>query len=87
MPIRIVVVDKASVPVVLCEVCQQRIDSAKDGNVDWRAVDTSEPQFTHKGCSAAFRNGQSYVHKSMELIAFVEGLASLLPPAPKKERQ
>ena len=30
-------------------------------------------------CSDAFRNGQAYVHKSMELIAFAEGLASLLP--------
>jgi hypothetical protein len=79
MPIRIVTCNKVSAPVVLCEVCKERINSVQDGNVDWRAIDISEPKFTHKGCSSTFRNDQPYVHESMQLAAFIVGLASMLP--------
>jgi hypothetical protein len=48
-------------PVVYCDVCQERITDAKDGNVQWMITDTdgqvrdrAEIYFTHKRCCHAF---------------------------------
>ncbi len=81
MPIRIIVRNNdRSVPVVFCDHCEQEITQARDGNVDWRAIDIAEPRFTHKGCSDAFRTARSYVHQSMELVSFLERLTRLSQP-------
>ena len=77
MPIRVIVRNgDRKVPIIVCEHCVNEIERAADGDVHWRAIDISEPLFTHKGCSAEYRRGLPHVHLSTELSEFLERLAT-----------
>jgi len=56
--IRIVNEDGLFVPVVICDVCKQRIEKAKDGNYLWDGNDSKQGSllmFEHKRCHHAGR--------------------------------
>jgi hypothetical protein len=65
-----VTTDHRTAPCVFCDHCQQRIQTAGDGNAEWEAVQKADILFTHKHCTDAFRVAHMQVTKSMELTYF-----------------
>ena len=79
MPMRMISDANGSVAAVFCDHCQQRIDTADEGNVEWRSLDVAEVEFTHKQCSDAFRSQKGdLTYHSMELSVFPLRLAYAL---------
>lgn len=64
-------------PVVICDHCGQRIESARDGNVEWQVDAEGRPTaggaifFTHKDCCRAFETAARNRWYTQELSAFL----------------
>ena len=59
MPIVMKLKDERSCPTVVCDVCHQEIENAKDGNAQWMMGEEGQGDgatlsFTHKRCCHAF---------------------------------
>jgi hypothetical protein len=75
-------------PVVVCDHCGERIESACDGNNEWRQDDPT-PRFIHKHCSNAFEDshGGRAAWLSGELRVFCIYLADNLNLDDKQARR
>lgn len=71
--IKIVVNDKGQhAPQVFCDHCGKRIETAEDGNYEWRGEqlapgETSDLYLVHKACSYAFEETSGDPHRTAEL--------------------
>jgi hypothetical protein len=93
MPIKIVVRDNLSAPVVFCDHCGKEIARAGDGNYEWQGnPENKNPEdvyFTHKKCSDPFRRTKldGATWSSMELSVFPLYLSNNLEIDPKKAQE
>lgn len=75
-------------PQVFCDHCEQRIETYKDGNAEWR---DDEPglKFTHKRCCYAFEaeHGGRAIWMTYNLEDFVLYLANNVEFGPTEQRQ
>jgi hypothetical protein len=81
MPIVIRTWGEVAYPVVVCNHCGKRIESASDGNYQWPlGVPVAEASFTHKRCSLAFEHARPSGHPwaAMELDVLPAFLAANL---------
>lgn len=98
MPIKMVVRNDRTAPIVFCDYCEKPITDAHDGNYEWRGhTGSDEPEpvfFTHKRCSQAFETANpdlggkgGWMWAAMELLVFPLYLANNLEIDPDEAKE